>query len=358
MATEIDSGSTPEKETGVGAFSRKVLVVIGLVAFAMLLWTERHVLLLLFAAVLIGVLLRSAARHLQDLLGLPLGAALALSAILLFAIMAGAVMVFGTEISGQVSNVINSAPAGLDRLRDWLGADRVDEMMRRMVPEGATIAGFLSDGLGIFLSALTGLILAVIGGLYLAANPGPYVRGTLMLLPQDARRPTAIAMRRIGTALRRWIVAQLAAMVAVGVLTFIGLTLIGLPSALALAVIAGVLEFVPLAGPILAAIPALLIAATVGMDMVLWTLLVNVAVQQSENHLLIPMLMRRAVKIPPATTLFALFLLGAMFGPTGVLLGGPLTVAFYVAIRELWVRDALGQDLDRLHEQPAAGEKA
>ena len=345
-----------EANAGVEHFARKVLVVIGLVALALLLWAERQVLLLLFGAALIGVLLRAAARRLHEWTGLPLGAALAVSAILLLGLIAGAVMVFGAEVSGQVTNLVNSLPAGLERLRDWLGADRVADLTQRMMPQGATIAGLVGSSVGILLSALTGLILALIGGLYLAANPGPYVRGTLMMLPADARRPAAVAMRRIGTALRRWIVAQLAAMIAVGVLTFIGLSLIGLPSALALAVIAGFLEFVPLAGPILAAIPALLIAATVGLDMVLWTLAVNIVVQQSENHLLIPMLMRRAVKIPPATTLFALFLLGAMFGPVGVLLGGPLTVAFYVAIREIWVKDTLGQELENLHE--AETEKA
>jgi predicted PurR-regulated permease PerM len=137
----------------------------------------------------------------------------------------------------------------------------------------------------------------------------------------------------------QWLRGQLVAMLAVGALTGLGAALIGLPSALALGLLAGLLEFVPIVGPIFAAIPALLLAATLGWSEVLWTLALFIVIQQIEGNMLMPAIMQKAVELPPAVTLFAVLAFGLLFGPLGVLLATPLAVVLMVLVQHLYLRD-------------------
>jgi predicted PurR-regulated permease PerM len=164
-----------------------------------------------------------------------------------------------------------------------------------------------------------------------------------------------------GQALRLWLVGQLGAMVMVGFLTATGLWLLGLPSPLALGLLAALTEFVPLVGPIAAALPALLLATAGGLEMVIWTLALYVFVQQAENYIITPLLQHRTVSLPPALTLFALLAAGVVLGPLGVILAAPLTVLVYVAVKKLYVRETLGEETpvpgETPDEKPAAKPK-
>jgi predicted PurR-regulated permease PerM len=108
-------------------------------------------------------------------------------------------------------------------------------------------------------------------------------------------------------------------------------------------VIAAFAEFVPYVGPIMAAIPALLLALGEGNEAMLWVVLLFVGIQQVESYAITPIIQHRAVDLPPVLTLFALVAFGVLFGPTGVVLGTPLTVALYVLVKQLYVRDLLNE---------------
>lgn len=114
-----------------------------------------------------------------------------------------------------------------------------------------------------------------------------------------------------------------------------------MPSALALGFLAGLSEFVPIVGPVLGAVPALLLALSEGGNTVFWVLGLYLAVQQIESNLIMPLVQRETVDLPPVLTLFAILALGVLFGPLGVLLGTPLTVVIHVAVMQLYVRDTL-----------------
>jgi predicted PurR-regulated permease PerM len=129
-------------------------------------------------------------------------------------------------------------------------------------------------------------------------------------------------------------------------LTGAGLAFIGVPQALGLGFIAGVLEFVPYVGPILSAIPALLLASTQSWEMVAWTLGLFVIVQQVENNVILPLVSGRAVDLPPAVGLFAVVAIGILFGPLGLLLGYPLAIVVDVVVRRLYVREMLGEKVE------------
>jgi predicted PurR-regulated permease PerM len=150
------------------------------------------------------------------------------------------------------------------------------------------------------------------------------------------------AIGQSGDALRLWLKGQLVSMVVVGVLTGLGLWLIGVPSAAALGLLAGLLEFVPLAGPVIAAIPTLLLALSVGPNTALWAAGLMLVIQQIEGNVIQPLVQRYAVQLPPALFLFALLGFAAMFGAFGIILAAPLTVVVYSLIRRLYVQEALG----------------
>ncbi|OWK31982.1 AI-2E family transporter [Sphingomonas mucosissima] len=323
----------------IAEFALKSLVAIALIALALLIWHLRDAALLLFAAIVVAVILRGSAEGLQRVLPIGDNLALAVATGLITIVVAGVFILFGQQMAIQFSDLAEALPGAWSNLVDQIGADRVDGMVERFAPQGSTIAGVVQSALSIVTSVATGLVLAVLGGLYLAANPATYRAGALRLLPDDARERTARALDATGQSLRSWLLGQMVLMAVVGVVTAVGLTLIGVPSALALGLIAGLLEFVPLVGPIVAAIPGVLIAMTMGVETAAITAGFYLIIQQAEGNVMEPLIMRKSVSIPPAVTLFSIFLFGGLFGPVGVLLGGPLTVAAFVLVRVLWLND-------------------
>ena len=177
--------------------------------------------------------------------------------------------------------------------------------------------------------------------IYLAADPGLYQAGLLKLVPGPRRDLARVALGETARALRLWLLGQLVSMSVIGVLTGLGLAWVGLPSALALGLLAGLLAFVPLVGPIVSAIPALLLALADGAATVGWTLAVFVGVQQIEGNVVMPFVQRRMVDLPPALLLFAIVAAGTLLGPLGALLAAPLTVVVFVLVKRLYVREAL-----------------
>jgi predicted PurR-regulated permease PerM len=185
-------------------------------------------------------------------------------------------------------------------------------------------------------------LVVVFGGIFLAAQPNFYRIGAIKLVPQAKRALVGEAMIDSERALRLWLRGQLFAMVLVGLLTGFGLWLIGVPSALALGLLAGLLEFIPFAGPVLAAIPGVLLAFVVSPELALWTVALYIGVQQIEGNLLQPIVQQFAVDLPPVVLLFSLLAFGMLFGVIGIIFAAPLTVVSYVLVKRLYVQEALG----------------
>ena len=188
---------------------------------------------------------------------------------------------------------------------------------------------------------LTDALLILVGGIFIAASPRFYTAGMVKLVPEQRRALVGDALNHTSRALRLWLKAQILAMAIIGVLTGLGLWLLGVPSALALGLLAGLLEFIPFAGPILSAIPAVLIALAIDPQLALWTVLLYVLIQHVEGYALQPVIQSWAVEIPGAVLLFALLACGGLFGPLGVVFAAPLTVTIYVLVKRLYVRQAL-----------------
>lgn len=333
-------------DRGDAVHARRVLITFGIGALALLGWYLADVLLLAFAAVLLAVLMRASARGIRRVVPLPMGAAITLVALLIVALLAVVGGSFGYVLHAQVAELLDRFRQGWEsigqRLQGYdLGA-RLFEMVQSATPDGSGLVARAVKMAGSFAGALVSVLIVAFGGLYLALSPDVYRQGLAELLPAGARDHVADTLDSIGEALRLWLIGQLVAMVIVGVLTGLGLWLIGVPSALALGALAGVADFVPFVGPVVAAVPAVVVALGESPTTALWAIVVWIAVQQIESHVIIPLITRRTVDIAPAFTLFAVLGAGALFGMPGVLLATPLAVCVVVAVKKLWVRETLG----------------
>jgi predicted PurR-regulated permease PerM len=190
------------------------------------------------------------------------------------------------------------------------------------------------------VGVVTDLVLVIIAGVYFAAQPGLYRGGLLRLFPEGPRERLADAMEEVSVSLRKWLVGTGLAMLGMGVLISAGAMILGLPAPLALGLVAGLAEFVPIVGAIVSAIPGLLLAGTQGTETLLWTLVFYVAAHQFEGHVLIPLIQRRVVSVPPALTLFSVLAFGLLFGPLGVILATPLAVTVMVLVKRLYLHEA------------------
>lgn len=328
-----------------GAFIRRILIALAILALAMLVWHARHVFLLLFAALMVAAILRITAWPIQRWTPASVKAAVMVAALVLLAALVALLWLFGAETAQQLRALTNSLPSAWQtlqqRVSDTVLGDQVQTWFQGETPDASAVLSGAGTVLFSVGNALTGAVLALIGGAYFAAQADLYRTGLLKVIP-TARRPlVGQAVDESARALRLWLLGQLVAMIIVGVLTGAGLMLIGLPSAIALGLLAGVAEFVPYFGPIFAAIPALLVALTISNETAVLTLAFYIVLQQLEGNVLMPMIQQRATSLPPALTLFAILLAGVLFGPLGVILATPLTVVAYVMVKRLYVREAL-----------------
>ncbi|MFG1464360.1 AI-2E family transporter [Xanthobacter sp. DSM 24535] len=314
------------------------LIVVGLVTA----WLLSNIILLIFAAVLIAVALHALAEPLARATSMPPRAALTVTGLLVTIAIGLTLYLFGSIIRAQVGELIQRLPEAWVEFRDRFGLQGVtDDLIRHAenaVPSGTTMLSALRGFTSNVVNAVLGIFLAIVGGVYLAIQPQLYRRGLLAAFPAGWRPEIESGLNRANLGLRGFLKAQLVAMLLVGVLSGVGLSFIGIPSAFALGLFAGLAEFVPMIGPFAAAVPALLLAFTVGYEEATWTLLLFLVVQQLEGNLISPLLQQEMVSLPPAVSLFAVVAFGTLLGPLGVLLATPLTVVIFA----LWQREALG----------------
>jgi len=326
------------------AFIRRVLIVLALVALVALLWYLRSLLLMLFGAVVVATVFRTLSDRISGLTGWRESIALALSIFLVLGAIAGLAALFGQHIVQQVDLLRDTLPGAWRSFEERVGDIGLGNQLRDLVETARQSSGSfasLSNAVMSVGNAIAEMLVVLFGGIFLAAQPRFYRTGAVKLVPPSRRKVVAEAMDESETALRLWLRGQLIAMLVVGCLTGISLWMLGLESALVLGLLAGFLEFVPFIGPIIASVPAILLALAVGPDLALWVALVYLAIQQFEGYVLTPLVQQYAVELPSVVMLFSLVGLGMLFGTLGVLLAAPLTVVIYVLVKRLYVIDTL-----------------
>jgi predicted PurR-regulated permease PerM len=336
LEREDEAPATGGARPGPG-FVAKVIILAAVAAAALAVWRASDVLLMAFGGLLLAVTLSA----LADLLArrTPLGRRFALPVAVLAILVALGLVAWavGGTLAGQFNELLQQLPAALAKLRDWLAAAGVGRTVLDSfgsVDSTESALKLLGAAMST-LGAAANVLLVLVLGIYLAADPGLYRRGFLRLVPSRHRSQAAAALDEASAALRKWLGGQLVAMAVVGVLTGIGLLALDVPLAFSLATIAALLEFIPFIGPIVAAIPAVLIAFSRDPATALYVALLYFAIQQLEGYLLTPLVQRWAVALPPALGALSVVVFGVLFGVPGVLFAVPLTVVAIVLVREL-----------------------
>jgi predicted PurR-regulated permease PerM len=315
-----------------------ILISAALLIGALVFWKLSHLVMLVFGAILIGVLLSALANGIMRISGLSRGVSLALSVLSVILFMGGFVYFMGSQLVVEATALFERLPdlattiekyTQIEELESWLSSHA-----KSLLGGGSVVSNITGFSSGVFSIAIN-FVLVLSGAVYFAINPHIYRKGFLALFPKKIRPRADEILGEIATSLKYWFIGQLVSMAVIGVVTTIGLLLLGIPSAFALGFIAGILEFVPYVGPIASAVPAVAVALSEGGWTPLWVILLYIGIQQAESILLTPLVQRKAVDLPPGLIIFAILAFGILFGMGGVVLGTPLTVVAVILVKNL-----------------------
>jgi predicted PurR-regulated permease PerM len=328
-----------------GLIVRSLLVAAGIAVLVLAALQLRELLVLVFGAVVIGVLIRALADVIER--RTPLGGRGAFYAALLLIVLVIATFawLFGAQVGAQVSQLSETIPEMWERIQDWLltvpGGEALLTSVQNFSLDGGDSLASVPRVLGWLASAITDFLLVLFGAVFIASNPGLYRRGLATLFPRSRRALADEALGESAQAIKLWMVGQFISMAVVGTLTALGLWLAGVPAALALGLIMGFLEIIPFIGPFLGSVPILIMALSAGPDTALLALAVILVVQQAEGSLVTPLVQKKVISLPPAVTVFGVIAGGVLFGPPGLLFAAPLLVVVFVLVKRLYVEEAL-----------------
>jgi predicted PurR-regulated permease PerM len=393
------TGGGPHRERVVGWRTRDILRTVAIVAgfyiALQLLWIGRSVVLLTFMGVLFGLALTAGVDRLERR-RVPRGVGAILIVLAFLGTLVGIGAATAPSITGQIQELKTQLPQAIGKIQEWVRERQrgVDQVLEQVAPEAAPPEGgaretreaqgqkeeparvddqpdagqqqepksgaSLGQGLteqvggvgrhlfGFFsstLAVLGGLILILFVAVFVAIDTKTYHAGLMHLFPHRMRPRAGEVLSATAMMLRRWLFTQSIAMLVVGVLTAVVLLLLNVKAALALGIIAGILEFVPIAGPIIAAVPGIAMAFLDGPEKAIYVTLAYVAIQQVEANLLTPLLMKKGLEIPPVLTITAQGVMSLVFGFIGLLVAVPMLAATIVPIKMLYVQDVVGDQV-------------
>jgi len=377
---------------------RVLAIVAGFYIALQLLWIGRPVILVTFLGVLFGLALTVGVDWLERR-RIPRGVGAVLILLAFLGILFGIGAATAPSITGQLRELKTQLPAAITKIKGWVRErqEGVSEVLEQVAPEAATpdsgakgreaqaapadpggekgeagkkepvslgqgiteqIGGVGRHVFGFFsstLSVLGGMLLILFVAVFVAVDAKTYHRGLMHLFPHEARPRAGEVLTATAAMLRRWLLTQFISMLLVGAFTTVILLLLGIKAAVALGIIAGILEFIPIAGPILSAVPAVAMGFLDGPEKALYVVLAYVVIQQVESNLLYPLLMKKGLELPPVLTIVTQGVLAIVFGFIGLLVAVPMLAAVMVPIKMLYVRDVVGDDVQLPVERKEGG---
>ena len=302
-------------------------------------WMVYTAVFIVMIAVLLAIVLHAPAKYLSRWIPFRIG--FAITVVLFLGSLGGLMLALVPQIMDQVGTLARQLPNAMDQAADWFaarsGVTRDGELMQSINQQ-------LADFLGRFVPLAYNLITTVIGfsaivilAVFLAYQPSVYRDVVIRMAPPASRPSVARVYDEAGVGLRTWVLGKAVTMVAVGLVTWIGLLLFEIPGALALGALAAILEFIPNLGPTIAAAPAIVAAFLISPETALWVAIFYFILQQIQSAVTVPLVERRAVNIPPAALLIWQIMLAVGFGLLGLFVATPLLAILVVAGRVLYL---------------------
>ena len=344
-----------ERQITNRSFINRVLITVAVVCVVILglalIYFAFDVILLIFAAALLAIFLHGLADILRKWIPLSEGWLVMLVAILLVLVVAGAVAVLAPSVAEQIRVLRVEIPKSAQSAGQYLSQfswgqtliaqlPSADDVMAKLDAASvmSQVGGFFSSTVGAVGNVLVTILLAI----YLASEPRYYSAGMVRFFPIEKRERVREVLNAIYETLRWWLIGKVGSMLFIGVLTWIGLSILGVPLALTLGLIAGLLSFIPNFGPILSAIPAILLAFIDSPVSALYVLGLYGGVQVIESNVVTPIIERETVELAPALTIIFQLALGAMIGGLGLVLATPLLAVVVVIVKMVYFEDVLG----------------
>ena len=315
-------------------------LVLVFVAFSFwLLYRFNQVVFILFIAIVMGTVIRPVVAWLHRR-GLPRIAGVILVYLLLLALLIGFVLLLFPLIVEQGTTIAAAVPGYYQSLREWMvnypnqlivrlseflpatlpGLEPIQQTGQQMLASAGQALGYVASAAKVIFMATAILLLAFHWTL-----DGPRtIQSLLLLVPKDQRESISELISAMETKVGFYIAGQGVLCLVIGIMALVAYLLIGLPNALVLALVAGVLEAVPMVGPLLGAIPAAVIALSIAPSKLVWVIVATLVIQQLENSLLVPRVMRKAVGVNPFVSLLAIFAFSSLFGIAGALMAIPI----------------------------------
>ncbi|MBU2956418.1 AI-2E family transporter [Paracoccus sp. 1_MG-2023] len=346
--------SNPSRDP-VPAALRVVVATIAIVILLAATWFWANLLLQIFAAILLAIALQSGARGLHRLTGLGMKPGVLVVLLAFLVVTVTALRMAGPAIMNQFEQLVQGLPDSWQALSDWISAHPIGQAVIDRLPtsEGSggmsQMAGSLPNLLGLvtgtlntMMGSMTAIFLLIVLSIYFAMESDTYREGALRLVAPDSRDRARDILDDLGHKLAHWMGGQALDMLFVAMLAGLGLWALDVPLALILAVIAGITNVVPIIGPFVSGAIAAVAAAPEGLDTALYVVLLFTAIQMFEGNILMPMIQRYAVELPPALTIIAIVAVGSLFNPAAVILATPLLIVAITLIRRIYVEGVLG----------------
>lgn len=336
-------------------FFRLAVIAVAILASFFVLYILRYIAIVLFVAfagILFGIFLDSIAGYIAAKTPIPEKWAVAVVIVLLVVLLFLSGWILGPRIVNQIVELADRLPRAFDRIRSYLESIGWGQNLLQIIPSESQplqldfsllqrFGGFVT----LLVTALGTAAVILFIGIFIAFNPSLYLQGVLSLVPQPRVERFRYVLHITGKALRYWLIARILSMVTVGVLTAIGLLIIGVPLWFSLGLIAGLLAFIPYLGPILSFIPAILVVLPADPSLVIWIIVVYAIVQFLESNIITPLIEQKTTTVPAALLITVQLLLGILVGILGIFLASPVTVAIVVCIQLLYIEDVLHRQI-------------
>jgi predicted PurR-regulated permease PerM len=320
-------------------------------------WMVYSAIFIALIAVLLAIVLYAPAKFLSQWMPFKVAFTLVIAAFL--ASFVGLMVALIPQIIEQVSQLAGQLPRAMNEAGEWLsertGIAREPEVVQTVNQQLAEFVGRFVPLAFNVITVVLGMFAVIILAIFLAYQPELYRDLVIRSAPPPSRANIARVYDEAGRSLRLWVLGKAITMVLVGLATWIGLSLFGIPGALALGALAAVLEFIPNLGPTIAAAPAIAAAFLISPTTAFWVLVFYFVLQQIQSALTVPLVERRAVNIPPAALLIWQIMLAVGFGFLGLFVATPLLAVIVVATRILYVEPSeMRHAWDRREGKPGA----
>jgi predicted PurR-regulated permease PerM len=330
-----------------------VNIVVGVILALLFLWFITDVLLLAFAGILLAVFLRTLTDWISAYTGLASSWVLLLVFMVSIGVLGLGSWAMAPAINKQMTALAETVPEAVDKVEQLLkghpiGRSILSQMQNpeELLPDQSVLLQKLTGAFSLSLEMLADIAIFFFVGLFLAIQPQLYTQGLVRLAPPAYRLRMREVLDKLGQTLQWWLLGQLLTMSIIGVLMALGMWLLGVPLALTLGILAGLLAFIPYIGPVLAAVPAVVLALTKAPVYALYALIIYAGIQFIESYILTPLIQRRTVSLPPVITLLGQVVLGILAGGLGLALATPLIAVILVLVKMLYLADTLGEEVE------------